>query len=293
VATSLGLGSKQVNAGLSVIFGMPQGTQPQLLLIAAITAVATISVVSGIHRGIQFLSRFNIGLTIVIFAFVLVTGPTVFILEVFTDGLGYYLQNLPFTSFHINPGPEDEWQANWTLFYWSWWISWSPFVGVFVARISKGRTIRSFIATNLLVPSLSGFLWFSAMGGTGLYQQLYGPGGVTEQIQQNQALAMFAVLENLPWHLLTWGLSTILTIVFFVTSSDSGSLVDDMVTSGGHPNPPKVQRLFWALAEGTVAGTLLYFGGLQALRTASLTTPIADVDFLVGGSLWLVAFFTG
>jgi choline/glycine/proline betaine transport protein len=281
VATSLGLGSKQVNAGFNVLFGMPQGTQPQLLLIAAITAVATISVVSGIHRGIQFLSRFNIGLTIVIFAFVLVTGPTVFILEVFTDGLGYYLQNLPFTSFHINPGPEDEWQANWTLFYWSWWISWSPFVGVFVARISKGRTIRSFIATNLLVPSLSGFLWFSAMGGTGLYQELYGPGGVTEQIQQNQALAMFAVLENLPWHLLTWGLSTILTIVFFVTSSDSGSLVDDMVTSGGHPNPPKVQRLFWALAEGTVAGTLLYFGGLQALRTASLTTGLPMSIFLL------------
>lgn len=288
VATSLGLGSQQVNAGLNFLFGVPQETRSQLILIAIITGVATISVVSGIHRGIQFLSRFNIFLTIAIFAFVLITGPTVFVLEVFTDGLGYYIQNLPFTSFRINPEPDAEWQANWTLFYWSWWISWSPFVGVFVARISKGRTIRSFILTNLLVPSLSGFLWFAVMGGTAVHQELYGPGGIAEQIQENDALALFAVLENLPFHVLMWGLATLLTIIFFVTSSDSGSLVDDMVTSGGHPNPPRVQRLFWALAEGTVAATLLYFGGLQALRTASLTTGIPIAIFLLISSygLW-------
>jgi len=288
VATSLGLGAAQVNAGLNVLLGMPKGTPSQLLLIATITAVATISVVSGLHYGIQFLSRFNIGLTIVIFAFVLITGPTVFILEVFTEGLGYYFQNLPFTSFHINPVPGEQWQANWTLFYWSWWISWSPFVGVFVARISKGRTIRSFITTNLLVPTFGGFLWFSTMGGTGLHQQLYGSGGILKQIEQDQALALFAVLENLPWAIVSSALATLLVIVFFVTSSDSGSLVDDMVTSGGHPNPPRVQRLFWAIAEGTVAGTLLYFGGLKALRTASLTTglPMAIFLLIAAYGLW-------
>jgi len=281
VATSLGLGAAQVNAGFGKLFGMPQGTGAQLLLIAGITAVATISVVSGLHRGIRFLSQFNIGLTVLIFLFVLVAGPTVFLLEVFLDGLGYYLQKFPFTSLHIDPGKKGGWQAHWTLFYWSWWISWSPFVGVFVARISKGRTIREFITTALLVPTLGGFLWFSALGGTGIHGELFGAGGVAALIQENEALALFAVLQQLPLHTITWTLSTLLVIIFFVTSSDSGSLVDDMVTSGGHPNPPKAQRLFWALAEGTVAGTLLYFGGLNALRTASLTTGLPMAIFLL------------
>jgi len=289
VATSLGLGAAQVNAGFGRLFGMPQGTGPQLMLIAGITAVATISVVSGLHRGIRFLSQFNIGLTVVIFAFVLLAGPTVFVLEVFVNGIGYYLQKFPFTSLHIAPGQEGTgWQAHWTLFYWSWWISWSPFVGVFVARISKGRTIREFITTTLLVPTLGGFLWFAALGGTGIHLELMGAGGISEQVAANEALALFAVLEQLPLATLTWALATLLVIVFFVTSSDSGSLVDDMVTSGGHPNPPRVQRLFWALAEGTVAATLLYFGGLNALRTASLTTGLPMAVFLLVAAVGIV-----
>jgi len=288
VATSLGLGAAQVNAGFGRLFGMPQGTGPQLLLIAAITAVATVSVVSGLHRGIRFLSQFNIGLTGVILAFVLVAGPTVFLLEVFVNGLGYYLQKFPFTSLHITPGQEGGWQAHWTLFYWSWWISWSPFVGVFVARISKGRTIREFITTTLLVPTLGGFLWFAALGGTAIHLELFGPGGVAATVADNEALALFAVLEHLPLATVTWALATLLVIVFFVTSSDSGSLVDDMVTSGGHPDPPRAQRLFWALAEGTVAATLLYFGGLAALRTASLTTGLPMAVFLLVAAVGLV-----
>jgi len=271
VATSLGLGAAQVNAGFGQLFGMPQGTGPQLLLIGAITAVATISVVSGLHRGIRFLSQFNIGLTVVIFAFVLVAGPTVFLLEVFVNGVGYYLQKFPFTSLHITPGEEGGWQTKWTLFYWSWWISWSPFVGVFVARISKGRTIREFITTTLLVPTLGGFLWFAALGGTGIHVELFGPGGVAALVERNEALALFAVLEHLPLATVTWALSTLLVIVFFVTSSDSGSLVDDMVTSGGHPHPPKAQRVFWAVSEGAVAATLLIVGGLKAIQNASIS----------------------
>jgi choline/glycine/proline betaine transport protein len=288
VATSLGLGSIQVNAGFNQLFGMPQGVAAQLALIAGITAVATVSVVSGLQKGIRRLSEFNIGLAVVLFLFVLVTGPTVYILELFLNGLGYYLQKLPFTSLNIRPGSEAGWQANWTLFYWSWWISWSPFVGVFVARISKGRTIREFVATTLVVPSLGGFLWFSAFGGASLHTELFGAGGIIEIVEQNEALALFAVLEQLPLHAVTWTLATVLVIVFFVTSSDSGSLVDDMVTSGGHPNPPKAQRLFWALAEGAVAGVLLYAGGLTALRTASLTTGLPMSLFILTAAFGLL-----
>jgi len=288
VATSLGLGAAQVNAGLGQLFGMPQDTESQLWLIGIITAAATISVVSGLHRGIRFLSQFNISLTVLIFAFVLLAGPTIFALELFLDGLGYYVQTLPVTSFRIEPGTEGGWQASWTLFYWSWWISWSPFVGVFVARISRGRTIREFVTTALLVPTLGGFLWFAALGGTGIRLIQAGTGNIAEQVGQNQALALFSVLEQLPLHSLTWALATLLVVIFFVTSSDSGSLVDDMVTSGGHPNPPKVQRVFWALAEGTVAATLLSFGGLQALRQASLTTGLPLAVFLLVAAYGLV-----
>jgi choline/glycine/proline betaine transport protein len=288
VATSLGFGAIQVNAGFNRLFGIPQETGLQLVLIAAITLVATISVVTGLQRGIRRLSEFNLGLAAVIFLFVVIAGPTVFLAELFLDGLGYYLQKFPFTSLRLDPGFKSDWQAKWTLFYWSWWISWSPFVGVFVARISKGRTVREFIATALLVPSIGGFLWFSALGGTGLYQELTGPGGIAETVRENEALALFTVLEQLPLHTLTWAMATTLVIVFFVTSSDSGSFVDDMVTSGGHPNPPKLQRVFWAVAEGTVAAVLVYAGGLTALRTASLTTGLPMAVFILVAAYGLV-----
>ena len=281
VATSLGLGSIQINAGLDRLLGVEQGTQQQVMLIAGITAIATLSVVSGLHLGIRYLSQFNIGLAGVILLFVLVAGPTIYIIELFVSSLGYYLQTLPRTSLWINPSPESDWQSNWTLFYWSWWISWSPFVGVFVARISRGRTLRQFILTVLLVPSLAGFVWFAAVGGTGLYLERFGDGGIAAVTQQNNALALYALLDQLPGSTLTATLATLLIFVFFVTSSDSGSLVDDMVTSGGHPNPPRAQRVFWALAEGTVAATLLITGGLQALRTASLTTGLPMAVFLL------------
>ena len=288
VATSLGLGAIQVNAGFERLFGMPQGLASQLWLIAGITTVATISVVSGLHRGIRFLSMFNIGLATVIFALVLVAGPTVYILEVFLEGIGRYLQKLPAMSFDTNPGGTDGWHERWTLFYWSWWISWSPFVGVFVARVSKGRTIREFLATALLVPTLGSFIWFAALGGTGLDTMINGGGSVADLVRDNEALALFAVLDTLPFTQLSWALATLLVIVFFVTSSDSGSFVDDMVTSGGHPNPPRLQRVFWAVAEGTVAAVLLYAGGLTALRSASLATGLPIAVFLLVAAVGLL-----
>jgi len=182
---------------------------------------------------------------------------------------------------------EGDWHEKWTLFYWSWWISWSPFVGVFVARISRGRTIREFVLTALLVPSLGSFLWFAALGGTGLHATALGDGSVAESVRQSEAFALFAVLDVLPLTEFMWVLGTLLVIVFFVTSSDSGSLVDDMVTSGGHPNPPRLQRVFWALSEGTVAAVLLYAGGLTALRSASLATGLPIAVFLLIGCIGL------
>jgi len=287
VATSLGLGAAQVNAGFNQLLGMPQGVGPQLFLIVAITLVATISVVSGLHKGIRLLSRSNVILLLVLFFFVLLAGPTVFLLELFLDGLGYYLQQFPFTSLHTAPSGGD-WQAQWTLFYWSWWISWSPFVGVFVARISKGRTIREFVTTALLVPTLGGFLWFSVIGGTGIWRIIAGAPGLAETAMDNQALTLFRALEALPLTPIVWAVTTVLIIIFFVTSSDSGSLVNDMVTSGGHPDPPRLQRVFWALAEGAVAAVLLYAGGLTALRTGSLTTGLPIALFLLVAAYGLV-----
>jgi len=284
VATSLGLGAMQINTGLNQLLGVPEGAGPQIILIACITLVATISVVSGIHVGIRRLSEFNIGLAGLILLFVLIAGPSLYVIELFVMSLGNYLQHLPETSFWIAPATHGGWQADWTLFYWSWWISWSPFVGVFVARISKGRTIREFVTATLLVPTLLGFFWFCVIGGTGLHaihEAKVAAADIVEPTLENNALSLYKVLEQLPLVTITWGAATLLIVVFFITSSDSGSLVDDMVTSGGDPNPPVAQRVFWAVSEGAVAATLLLAGGLNALRTASLTTGLPMSIFLL------------
>jgi len=282
VATSLGLGAIQINGGLEALFGVPVSTGMQIGLIAFITAIATISVVTGLKGGIRFLSTFNISLAGLLLIFVLVAGPTVYVLDLFVQSIGYYIQKLPATSLHIVPGSSEGWQAKWTLFYWSWWISWSPFVGVFVARISRGRTIREFIVAALLVPTLIGFLWFSVVGGTGLHSEIHGGAELLAAAKDDvKGSSLFAVLETLPLAEVTTALAILLIFVFFVTSSDSGSFVDDMVTSGGDPNPPTPQRVFWAVSEGAVAAVLLYFGGLQSLRTASLTTGLPMSLFLL------------
>ncbi|MBK1629911.1 choline transporter [Thiohalocapsa halophila] len=281
VATSLGLGAIQINAGLTRLLDWPRGEGVQVGIIAVITLVATISVVSGVQHGIRLLSRFNVGLAGVLMAFVLVAGPTVYLLEVFLSGTGAYLQQLVGTSLWLDLRPDSDWQANWTLFYWSWWISWSPFVGVFVARISRGRTIGEFILAVLFVPVLITFLWLSVFGGTALHAEMTGAAEITQVVDDDASAGLYAMLEQLPFAAFTSVLALLMVVVFFVTSSDSGSLVDDMVTSGGHPHPPKAQRIFWAVAEGTVAATLLLAGGLQALRTASLTSGLPMTAFLL------------
>ncbi|MGJ3241329.1 MAG: BCCT family transporter [Opitutales bacterium] len=282
VATSLGLGSIQINAGLNSLFGLPVGVPMQIGLIAVITLIATVSVVTGLKGGIRALSSFNIGLAGLILIFVLAVGPTIYLLDLFVTSLGSYLQQLPALSLRIRPGADSGWQADWTLFYWSWWISWSPFVGVFVARISRGRTVREFVIATLLVPSLAGFLWFSVVGGTGLNLLQAGNAAILEAARDDvKGSSLFVVLEQLPLGTVTTVAAIVLIFIFFVTSSDSGSFVDDMVTSGGDPNPPVPQRVFWAVSEGMVAAVLLLAGGLQSLRSASLTTGLPMAVFLL------------
>ena len=272
VSTSLGLGAMQITAGTASYFeAIDNTTSNQITIIAIITCVATISVVSGIHSGIRRLSQLNIALAGLLMLFVIIAGPTIAIFETFVGTLGQYIQNLPMMSLWVDYSRDGDWQANWTLFYWGWWISWSPFVGIFVARISRGRTIREFIITVLVVPTLGTFLWLSAFGGSALHFQIFDNANLLSAVQEDVSISLHAFLEYLPFAGFTMIWGTLVVIIFFITSSDSGSLVDDMVTSGGHPNPAKPQRVFWAVSEGTVAAVLLYVGGLEAIQHASIS----------------------
>lgn len=281
VATSLGLGAMQINSGVAQFIDIPENTTIQVVIIAVITLIATISVVSGLHAGIQNLSKLNIFLAAGLMIFVLLTGPTVYLLETYIGGIGLYLQNLPFMSLWVDFTTDNEWQSNWTLFYWGWWISWSPFVGIFVARISRGRTIREFVLSVMIIPTLGTFFWLSVFGGTALHFELFDNIPLAASVQENVSTSMHTLLQHLPFSQITMIWATLVIIVFFITSSDSGSLVDDMVTSGGHPNPPVAQRVFWATSEGAVAATLLVVGGLQAIQDASISMGLLMSFLLV------------
>jgi len=284
VATSLGLGVMQVNAGLNYLFGLPVSIVVQLALIAAITCAATISVVAGLDAGIRRLSELNLVLALLLMVFVLIAGPTVMLLSSLIQNIGMYLSGLVDMTFRIYAYEPNEWIGNWTLFYWAWWISWSPFVGMFIARISRGRTIREFILGVLLVPSGFTFLWLTIFGNSGLWLEMHEAGaGLATAVQTNMPTAIFVLLDQLPLTGITSALATMLIVTFFVTSSDSGSLVIDIISSGGAENPPVWQRIFWAVSEGAVAATLLVAGGLAALQTAAISSalPLIIVMFLV------------
>ncbi len=274
VATSLGLGAMQINAGIGAYMDVQISTAAQIWIVGLITIAATLSVVSGIERGIRLLSEFNIILGGAVLLFVFLAGPSVFQLKLLASTLGSYLSGIVELSLWVDLREGVNWQKSWTIFYWGWWISWSPFVGIFIARISKGRTIREFVLNVFLAPSAVTFLWLAVFGGTGLHMEIFGGGGISKAVDENVALSLNAVFFNLPLAALMPAVGTLLVITFFITSSDSGSLVDDMVTSGGHPDPPTTQRVFWAISEGAVAGVLLYTGGLSALQTASITSGL-------------------
>jgi choline/glycine/proline betaine transport protein len=274
VATSLGLGVQQVNAGLNHLFGIEQSPSVQVILIAGITALATWSVLAGLSAGIRRLSEINLVLATVLCLFVLVLGPTLFILNAFGENLGHYIQYLPQLSTWNETYETSTWQNSWTVFYWGWWIAWSPFVGMFIARVSYGRTVREFILGVLFVPSLITFAWLTIFGNSALQVELVGAGGIARAVQENLPVALFVLLENFPLQQVTSMLTVLVIITFFVTSSDSGSMVIDIITAGGNPDPPKLQRLFWAVLEGAVAAALLVGGGLVALQTAAISTGL-------------------
>ncbi|MEX2498098.1 MAG: BCCT family transporter [Wenzhouxiangellaceae bacterium] len=292
VATSLGLGAMQINAGMSMSLGIETSTLVQVLIIASITVVATISVVSGIHRGIRRLSALNMALAFVLLLFVFLVGPTAYILETLVGGLGIYLQTFIKTSLETDFATTSDWQARWTLFYWGWWISWSPFVGIFVARISKGRTVRELITAGLLVPSLVTFFWMSTFGGTALHLERFTEINIAQQAVDDVAVSLHLLLSELPLGSITTVFATLVIIIFFVTSSDSGSLVDDMVTSGGHPHPPVSQRVFWAVSEGAVASTLLIVGGLAAIQQAAITMALPMTLLLLAACYGMILAFS-
>ncbi|MDM7957457.1 BCCT family transporter [Blastomonas sp.] len=274
VATSLGLGVLQVNAGLDYLFDVPVSANNQLLLIAAITACATLSVFLGLDKGVKRLSELNIVLAVGLLGFVLVAGPTVLLLDAYLQNIGAYLDSLVQRTFRLYAYEPNPWLGDWTLFYWGWWIAWSPFVGMFIARISRGRTIREFISGVLLVPVLFSFLWMTVFGNTAIALDMAGVAPIAETALANLPVALFETLAALPFGTITSFIATLLVITFFVTSADSGALVMDMITTGGAENPPVWQRIFWAVSAGTIAGVLLLAGGLQALQTAAIASAL-------------------
>ena len=290
LATSLGLGVQQVTSGLNHLFGIPANSVTMVLLIVMITAIALISVMTGINVGIKRLSQFNIILAFLLLAAIIVLGPTLYIFRSFFTGIGTYIMKIVPLSNWI--GREDTaFFHDWTTFYWAWWIAWAPFIGTFIARISKGRTVREFVIFVLLLPTLLCLIWFSAFGGTAIHQFLTGGyTGVTENVETyTYELALFKMFEGLPWTTLLSCVAMTLTIIFFVTSSDSGSLIIDIIAAGGKVDAPIPQRVFWCTAEGLVAIALLLGGGLKALQAASLATgfPFAIVLLGMGACVWI------
>ncbi|MCT4579463.1 BCCT family transporter [Donghicola sp.] len=284
IVTSLGLGAMQINSGLGEVFGIGQSVTVQIIIIALITLAATISVVAGLDGGIKRLSNLNVSFSLLFLLFLLIVGPTVFIFDLFVQSYGDYLANfISWATWTEAYTADGTWQNGWTIFYWAWWISWSPFVGVFVARISRGRTIREFLLGVMLLPTSIMFFWFSAFGGTALNISLGGDPALVDATRNSYGDAMFALLQYLPGTEILSGLTIILIVLWFVTSSDSGSFVIDMLTAGGDPNPPKVQRIFWAVTEGAVASVLLVAGGLNALQAAAVVAgfPFAVVCMLI------------
>ncbi len=289
LATSLGLGAQQMAAGLDHLFGIPATDMTRVLLIAGITGVALTSVVAGVDRGVKRLSQANLALALLLLAFVLAVGPTVELLGGFVASLGHYVAAIaPLSN---SAGREDlDFLHGWTTFFWAWWLAWAPFVGMFIARVSRGRTVRVLVGCMLVVPVLVSALWMNAFGATALSHYLEaGTTAAVDAVQAQQPeLALFLMLETLPFSGVTSLAGIVLVMVFFVTSSDSGSLVIDTITAGGKLDSPVAQRVFWCAFEGIVAITLLLGGGLVALQTASLVTgfPIALVMLGMCYSIW-------
>ncbi len=291
LATSLGFGAQQASSGLNFLFGVSNGISTQVAIIIGVTLIAIISVMRGIDGGVKVLSNANMVLALVLVAFVFIAGPTLAILKTLVSTAGAYIENIVPLSNWIGR-EDDKFYHGWTVFYWAWWISWSPFVGMFIARVSKGRTVREFITAVLLVPTLVTLVWMSVFGGSGLDQVENNVGALANGIS-DVSLALFQMLQNLPLTDVASFVGIVLVLVFFITSSDSGSLVIDSITAGGKVDAPVPQRIFWATMEGIIAGVLLFGGGKDALGALQAAAITVGLPFTVVLLLMCVTLYMG
>lgn len=278
IATSLGMGAQQMNAGISYLLGIDINTQTQIILIAVISIVATISVLTGVNRGIRLLSVLNMRLTMLILALFFIFGPSFYLLSAIGSNSLDYLINAPALGAWLAPAEHQQWQSDWTIFYWGWWIAWSPFTGIFIARISRGRTIREFILGVLGAPTVLTILWITLFGNTAMSIELFGEGGVVDAVNNDRTTALFKTIELMDLGLWLTGIMaticTIMLVTYFVTSADSATLVICTLVAMGDNNPPARLRIFWGAAIAAVASVLLYAGGLQSLQTASIAAAL-------------------
>lgn len=281
VATSMGYGTTQVNAGLHHVFGIPRGTIPILIIVAIMATIYIWSAVSGINKGIKILSNVNMALAIGLLMFAFIVGPTLLSINIFTDTTGNYLGSFVQETFTINPFGDQSFVGGWTVFYWAWWVSWAPFVGTFIARISKGRTIRQFVGMVIIAPSLFCMIWFSVFGGLGLNLDME----VIERAIQVTELSLFVVLSEYPMGMILSGVVIVILLIFFVTSADSAIYVLSMFSDEGSLNPPNSKKVLWGLALALMAIVLLTTGGLGALRTSAIVAALPFTFVMLFGCL--------
>lgn len=281
VAVSVGLGTLQLNSGLNYLTGLPTSQLMQTLIIATVIILATISVVLGLDRGIRRLSQFNIAIAVMLLIFIWAVGPTLFITKGTVESVGIYLQDLPWLAFWTETFQGSDWQRGATVFYWAWTISWAPYVGIFIARISRGRTIRQFVTGALGAPTLFTVIWFSTFGLAAIDQELVKGSGLAAQVQENVPVALFSFLEQYPLATLTSLASVVIIIVFLTTSADSAGLVVDLLSRRDDQPSQAHQRAFWTLLMGGVAATLLLGGGLEALQNVIITLGLPFCALLV------------
>ncbi len=289
VATSLGYGVAQINSGLSYLFDVPVSSLVQVMLIVGVTLLAIISVTTGLDKGIRRLSELNMALAVLLLVFVLLMGPTVFLLQAFVQNTGAYISDIVSNTFNLFAYEKTDWIGGWTVFYWGWWLSWAPFVGLFIARVSRGRTIRQFVSGVLLVPAGFTLMWMTFFGNSAIDMIMNdGATALADMVQNDVSVALFAFLERFPFGGFLSGLATVMVVVFFVTSSDSGSMVVDMLCSNGNDNTPVWQRIFWASGEGVVAIVLLLAGGLGALQTMTIASALPFTVILLVATYGLI-----
>ncbi|HDZ47467.1 hypothetical protein LCGC14_0057660 [marine sediment metagenome] len=277
IATTLGLGVQQMNAGLDAVFGWEPSVRLQLLVTAVIMSVATLSVVSGVKRGVRLLSEVNFWLSIAVVVFMLLFGPTQYLIALTIESAGDYLQNLLGMAFHTNATVADGWQSEWTVFFWGWWLAWSPFVGMFIARVSRGRTFREFVMGVLLVPTVITIIWIGLFGGTALYHELFGAGGIIQAVDDDVATALFATVAAMDLGMLGIGVSAVLVVLiatYLITSANAGTLVINTILAGGDPEPPTVHRIIWGAGLGLLTAVMLLAGGLETLQSAVIMAAL-------------------